>query len=313
MGVDALPRFDDLPTLQGLGLRHAWGIWGPGDQLGTVNLLTPQRVSRAASLIRDGQVVNLVVPLTAIDPPLYGREPVRHTVFATGRNNWDDRLDNLYLQSSSQWDGFRHVRCREFGFWGGVTEDPVAGGGQLGVEHWVEHGMVGRGVLLDVAAHLGSRGEYDPLAGRSITPEDLAETARGQGVSLEAGDILCVRTGWMGAFRPRDQEGRTAIIESRQFAGLAAGEEMARWLWDQHFAAVACDNPAVEVSPGDPAIGSLHRRLIPLLGFMLGELFDFEALARACRADGRWEFCFVSVPLYLPGGVGSPANAIAIR
>ena len=78
-------------------------------------------------------------------------------------------------------------------------------------------------------------------------------------------------------------------------------------------AAIAADNPAVEVVPGSREAGSLHRRLIPLLGFVLGELFDLEELAAACAADGRGTCLFVAVPLHVPGGVGSPGNAIAIR
>ena len=94
--------------------------------------------------------------------------------------------------------------------------------------------------------------------------------------------------------------------------GLAGDEGMARYLWDGGFSAVAVDNPGVEVSPGDPWFGTLHRRLIPGLGFAIGELFTFEALAAACDAAGRHDFLFVSVPLNMPGGVGSPANAIGI-
>ena len=69
-------------------------------------------------------------------------------------------------------------------------------------------------------------------------------------------------------------------------AGLAGSEEMARFLWDSGIAAVACDNPAVEVVPADPADGFLHGRLIPGLGMAIGELFSFGALAAACAAGG---------------------------
>jgi hypothetical protein len=60
-------------------------------------------------------------------------------------------------------------------------------------------------------------------------------------------------------------------------------------------------------------VGSLHRRVLPLLGMVLGELFDFERLGEVCAADGRYDFQLVSAPLHLLGGVGSPANAVAIR
>lgn len=97
------------------------------------------------------------------------------------------------------------------------------------------------------------------------------------------------------------------------YAGLAAGEEMARFLWNSQVSAVVCDNPGAEVAPGSAVVGSLHRRLLPTLGFAIGELFDFEELATRCRIDGRWSFLFTSVPTHIVGGVGSPANAVAIR
>jgi kynurenine formamidase len=88
---------------------------------------------------------------------------------------------------------------------------------------------------------------------------------------------------------------------------------VARFLWDSGAAAVAADNPTVEVAPGDHRIGSLHRRLIPMLGFAVSELLDLERLADLSAADGRWDFLFVASPLNMPGGIGSPANALAIR
>ena len=66
------------------------------------------------------------------------------------RNVWDDRPDGFFPQASSQWDGFRHVRCRELGFFTGVTEDPADMGDRLSIHHWADQGIVGRGILLDV-------------------------------------------------------------------------------------------------------------------------------------------------------------------
>jgi kynurenine formamidase len=87
---------------------------------------------------------------------------------------------------------------------------------------------------------------------------------------------------------------------------------MARFLWNHHVSAVCTDNPSVEAAPGDPSVGSLHRRLIPALGMVLGELLELAELAAFCAARGRWEFLFVASPMNLPGGVGSPANAVAV-
>lgn len=311
----SLPDFDQLPRIEGLGLRHAWGVFGADDQIGMVNLLTPERVRRAAGLVKSGIVYNLGMPLSAFDPPLYGREKLKHSLFQPDRNGWDDRLDTFFLQSSTHWDGLRHVRAREHGFWGGIKDNELLqpGAGPLGIEHWVEHGLVGRGVLLDVGRRLARTSPgYDPFAKYSVTAEELALTASEQGVEVEVGDILCIRMGWIGKYLEQDEAGRRQAAGSYTFVGLAADEEMSRWLWNRQVVAVACDNPAVEVSPGDPAVGSLHRRLLPLLGMVLGELFNFERLAEACAAEGRYEFLVASAPLNLVGGVGSPANAIAV-
>jgi hypothetical protein len=127
-----------------------------------------------------------------------------------------------------------------------------------------------------------------------------------------------VRTGWVDKYLTLDAAARGALaaamtdISGFSSAGLAGSEEMSRFLWDSGVAALPCDNPSVEVVPADPEVGSLHRRLIPHLGFAIGELFDFGPLARACRRAGRYEFLFTSVPLNVPGAVGSPGNAVAI-
>lgn len=310
-----LPKYDELPMIEAIGLPCAWGVFGEDDQLGCLNTLTPERVAASAQLVKSGQVFTLDVPVNGIDPPLFGREPATHDIFPISRNSIDDKLDAFYLQATSQWDGFRHVRAREFGFWGGITDDTQfrPGSGPLGIEHWVRHGVTGRGVLLDVDRYLRTGGEYDPFVKNSITAEVLDKVALSQDVEIGEGDILCIRTGWMRRYRGMNQDERHAFQPPYEFAGLDASEHMARWLWNHHVAAITCDNPSVEVSPGDPQVGSLHRRVLPLLGLPLGELFDFDSLAEACADDGRFEFQFVAAPLHVVGGVGSPANSVAIR
>ncbi len=312
--MNTLPDYDDLPEIPGLGLRHAWDVFGRDDTLGSINLVTAAGVARAASSVTTGEMITLSLPLDLPDPPLFGRRPYQHHIVALNRHEMDDHLDGFYPQGSTQWDALNHVRCREHGFWGGRTQDPTEGYNGLGIEHWAEHGIAGRGVLIDVAGWLADREPgYDPLQPRAITADDVRATLAAQGVEPEPGDIWCLRTGWVTSYRQLDRDAREAYAVAPTFAGLYADEEMARSIWNAHPAALCCDNPAVEVVPGDPAVGSLHRRLLPTLGLALGEMFDLDGLARACRADGRWTFFFVAVPLNLPGGIGSPGNAVAIR
>jgi kynurenine formamidase len=312
--TDRLPRYDELPEIPGLGIRHAWDVFGEADVLGSINLVSPERVARAATSVSTGELISLDLPLDVPDPPLFGRRPYDHVVVALSRNEMDDHLDGFHPQGSTQWDALGHVRCREFGYWGGRTQDPTAGHNGLGIDNWAEHGIAGRGVLVDVAGWYAAAGvTVDPLAPHPVTVADLTATLDAQGVEPQVGDIWCVRTGWTAGYRRLDATARAAYARQPASTGLHAGEDMARFIWDSHPAALCCDNPAVEVVPGDPTVGSLHRRLLPALGLALGEMFDFEVLSRRCRADGRWTFLFVAAPLKLPGGLGSPGNAVAIR
>lgn len=310
-----LPAYADLPELDGLPMRHAWDVFGRDDDLGTLNLIDDAAVLRGLASAVAGRRYPLSLPLTEPDPPLFGRGAVRHELVQLDRNTWDDRLEGFWPQSSSQWDGLKHVRCREHGFWTGLTGDPADLGDRLGIDHWAS-GIISRGVLLDVPRHRAARGRaYDALSGEEITAAELREVAEAQGVVIEAGDVLCVRLGWLAAWRAIDLDIRAATAAEGElvYAGLSGAEDTAAQLWDWHVAAITCDNPSIEARPGDPASGSLHRRILPLLGMALGELFDLEDLAAACAEDECWTFMFIGVPLRMPGGLGSPANAVAIR
>ncbi len=311
-----LPRYRDLPRADPIEAGHAWDVWGRDDELGRLNLVTPATVLAATAEVRRGRVFNLCLPLTLPDPPWeHSRTPLQHEVLVVDRNTQDDVLRDFYPQASTQWDGLRHVRARELGFYGGRDGDVAGPGGtELGIERWVEHGVVGRGVLADVAGHLERAGTpLDPRAGTPIEVPALQATLAEAGVELRAGDVLLVRTGYLTAYKAASADERADFSVQRDCPGLHAGEAMAEFLWDSGVAAIATDNPAVEVVPGSREAGSLHRRLIPLLGFMLGELFDLDELAADCADDGRSTCLFVAVPLNVPGGVGSPGNAIAVK
>ncbi len=308
-----LPSYDELPIIEGLGLRHAWDVFGRDDRLGSMNLLSPARVAAAAASVTTGEVIPLDLPLDVPNPPLFGRRAYEHHVFALNRNEMDDFVDSFHLQGSTQWDALGHVRCREHGYWGGRTADPTSEANELGIEQWAMRGIAGRGVLLDVARWAADTGRpFDALHPTWISADDLRATAEAQGVVPEVGDLLCIRLGWPGAYRRLDGPARVRYAEQPTFAGLTPDEAMARSLWDSHPAAVVCDNPAVEVVPGDPAVGSLHRRLLPCLGMALGEMFDFEALSQRCHELQRWTFLFTAAPLHIPRALGSPGNALAI-
>lgn len=307
MTLTGLPLYEELPEIGQLGVRHSWGLL-PLEQ-GTLAFITAEQVLDGASLVESGTVVPLNLPVNAFDPPLFGRSPLEHEVVEVTRNDAEDLIDRFNPQASSQLDGLGHVRAREFGYYGGITSLDEARK-RLGMHHWAANGIAGRGILLDVARYRLERGEdADPFAGFGYTPDLLSATADWAGVQLRPGDVLLVRTGWVGAHFALEHAARRSV---GGWDGLHAGEATARFLWDKRIALVGSDNPAVENSPGHPSIGSLHRRLLPSLGMSLMELLDLDVLAEKCQERGKWDFQFVSVPLNLPGAVSSPANATAI-
>jgi len=309
-----IPLYDDLPLNETLNMRYSWGVFGKDDELGTLNFLDAEAVKRGAAEIKKGKVFNLSLPLNLPDPTFF-REGYRHHIIQAERNVLDDYLDNFFLQASSQWDALKHVRAREFGFYNGYTEEEAGvNGTKLGIDKYAEHGIVGRAVLADVAGYMERKGTpIPPRQQFAITPDLLDEVLKAQGSEPEPGDILLIRTGFLAWYLQASYEERVDYKQNNECPGLTGREEMARWLWNKRFAAVCADNAAVERIPGTRADGSLHRRLLPMLGFAVGELFNLEELAKDCAEDGRYFCHFTGVPLNLPNGVGSPANAIAIK
>jgi len=293
-----LPSYDELPVRDGAPAGSSWGLWGEGDVFGCLNLLTPERVVAAARLVQSGAVFALNLEAELPDPPLFGRAAPQHTVLGEGAGH-DDVL-TFNTQSSSQWDGFRHVAGRD-GFYNGVSD------GDHGTHHWARRGIAGRGVLVDVARHV----DVAPDGANVIETADLDATLASQGVTLEPGDVLLLRTGWLAWYRTLDGAARAAVAADLKAPGIRPGHDTARWLWDHHVAALAADNPAVEVWPLAGTFG--HWDFLALLGIPLGELWDLDALAADCAADGRYSFLLTSAPLNVLAGVASPPNALAIK
>ncbi|TFD22534.1 cyclase family protein [Cryobacterium sp. TMS1-13-1] len=305
-----IPAFDDLPEIGTIGIKHSWGVLPVS--LGTLAFLSPAATLEASHAVRTGETISLNVPFDDFAPPLFGRPSLGHLVTETGKNTFEDTLNDFNPQSASQWDGLTHIRAREFGFYGGITDGDEART-TLGMHHWAQHGIVGRGLLVDVVRYRAAQNiAWDPFVEDAVEASEIADIIAWQGQHLQPGDILCVRTGWMGEYRRRASTDGDVSRVGDQFAGIASTEAMARFLWDNKVAAVASDNPAVESAPGDPRNGSLHRRLIPGLGFALAELLDLDALADRCFELNAYDFLFSAAPLPLTGGASSTANALAI-
>ena len=300
-----------------------WGKWGPDDELGTLNYITPDKITRASKLVRQGKVWSLALPYDSNGPQygLRGRVNPLHTMLATGTDHLQDRQlkrpfgfgyadDVVYLplQSGTQWDGLGHI-FRKGKMWNGKGADLVSNMGcsYAGIEV-TKNRVVSRGVLLDVARAKGVDSLQD---GEAIYPEDLDAAAELGKVTVEEGDIVLLRTGQMGQ-RLRD----------KQWGFYAAGDApglsllSAPWLHDRRIAGIASDTWGVEVRPNEikpESYQPLHMVMIPHMGLLVGEIFFLEDLADDCAADGVYEFLFVASPLPITGAVGGPVNPQALK
>ncbi|WP_270886078.1 cyclase family protein [Pedococcus sp. 5OH_020] len=314
----AAPRYDELARTTTGPAGAAWGVFG--NDVGTLNFMTPQALVRAAGEVRRGVTFSLNLATTEPDPPILGRGALDHHRVALDGGGFDDYYDAFFPQASSQWDALSHVEHPLHGFYQGYDVAAVTHRTHpaLGIDQWATRGIAGRFVLADVWGHLERQGTpLDPASPYGITADALDEVIASQGSSVEPGDVLLVNTGWLAWYRRLPTAKREELSAAGLFAapGLDPDESTARWLWDHRVAAVAADCPALERMPFDKSHddGFLHLRLIPKLGYAVGELFDLEALAADCAVDGRYQGLFCSAPINTPGGAGSPANALAIK
>lgn len=296
------PKYAELPG------HDARGVFGENDAIGSLNRLTPAVVQAASASIRSGRTLSLNMPINWPEPGLFGRNAPRHEVVELVPGTFDDSLHGFYPQGSSQWDGFRHTVDLEVGYYNGLEAE------QVGVEHWAKRGIAGRGVLLDMPAHLARSGrsmEFDQRV--EISVEDVEGCLRAQDVEPRDGDIVLLRTGWIEGYTATSQARREELAATVTWSapGLSSGHDMAALLWDWGVAAIATDCPTLEAFPIEGEF--LHHKLLGRLGIPIGELWALDALADACREDGHYDFFLTSAPIDVTGGVGSPANAIAIK
>ncbi len=315
-----IPSYDELPVRAGAPAGAAWGVFGDEDEVGTINLLTPERVVAATSSIRTGKVFALNLPINIPDPPLFTRGKHTHTVkiFPGAEFVLDDFLDNFYPQASSQWDALAHVKHPIHGAYNGIPDTQMTGRGgmRLGIDNLARRGIAGRGVLADVARYYDRVGKsINFTKAESIPLDDVKAALEDEGVELQAGDILLIRIGWTKFYLSASAAIKEELSKETVTPGIEGSERTARWLWDNHLAAVASDSPALEAlpKPAGEEMEFLHFHMLAFFGMPIGEMWNLEGLAQDCAADGNYDFFLTSAPLNIPGGVGSPPNALAIK
>jgi kynurenine formamidase len=313
-----------------------WGRWGDADELGTLNFINADKVAEAASLVKHGKVFPLGVDFGSSGPqgafkfrhnpihvmtvdggdasslPRFGVDWDRNpgakelgTYFQDELFRFNDDMVIMPLQAATQWDALSHVYYEDQ-LYNGFPADSVTILGALycGIDKVDSKGITSRGVLLDLVRHRGVQTFLE--LGNPITPAELDDVARSQGVTIGRGDIVLIRTGWW-----------TRFLESGNGAEPGSGLDWrcASWLHDHEVAAVAADNLMVEdpISGVEGTFMPMHMLCLRDMGLMLGEYWDLTALADDCAADGVWEFQLIAAPLRVVGGVGSPLNPIALK
>ncbi|KAL3478374.1 putative cyclase-domain-containing protein [Aspergillus californicus] len=318
----SIPTFENL-TLDPSGpLGNAWGLFGPDNELGMLNLLTPKLVKRAASEeIREGVRVSLDLPLNRLSHPSFGRKPFTQELVNKAPRVVNDDILTFNTQTSTQWDGFRHFGNQTHGcYFNGHNLDNLKSSRVLGIDAWSNTGgIIGRGILLDYATWATKNHiPLTPFTTSTIPLSSILEVLKETNLTPRSGDILFIRTGFTEAFSllTSEEEAALAARPTPDFAGIENGEKTLRWLWENQFAAIASDSPSFEPAPlvrADCAPEeTLHQWCLSGWGMPIGEYFDLEELTKKCRERGRWSFFLSSVPLKVPGGVASPPNAVAI-
>ncbi len=331
-----------------------WGEFGEDDALGRLNLLTPEKVLQGIAEVRDGVSFCLSLPLdypglSVMNPRRFpphmqfsmrGDDPAM--CYPMARVNpaqtdvvCDDRV-TLSTQYSTQWDSLAHMGAlfdangdgeEEVVFYNGYRAgvevrgpkdyldgdrpvEPPYGAGPLGIDALAAQGMQGRGVMVDLHAHYGNGRE-------AVGYDALMRILEADGVEIETGDMLCLRTGFdrvLLGYNRTPPEG----IQHEVCTGLDGSDpRLLQWITDSGVAAILSDNEAVEFLPtpnppeGRGAYFPLHEHCLFKLGVPLGELFLLSDLADWLRQAGRNRFLLTAPPLRLPGAVGSPVTAIA--
>lgn len=310
-----------------------WGRWGDEDERGAANLITEEHVRSAASLVRRGRVFSLSLPIdnsipftanrhirhyytltgadAVVGTPANSSEPLRGFPRAgPGKVYTDDGID-MDLQASTHWDALCHIPEQDTfynGYWAG-SFTALGGPEKLGIGA-LRSSLVGRGVLLDFARHAG----VDSLEpGTVINASDIDSVCATQGVTVNAGDMLLVRTGYLDRWwtLTTDDE-RQAYKRGNPGVGIS----IVKWLAERDVVALAIDSiglgPTPRENPDDSST-LIHIRLMADLGVLIGESWSLGELAADCASDGVYEFLLVAPPLCIPRGAGSPLNPIAIK
>jgi kynurenine formamidase len=303
---DALPLITRAEYDRWLVDLSNWGRWGPDDELGALNLITPEKRVEAAGLVESGITVSLARTASTVEGP-DNPCPVEWEMVNASRGGASDRVAFRCIHGlgSTHIDGFAH-RFFDGKMWNGYDVDELVtmeGGAAKNAVLTMKDGIVTRGVLYDIPR---LKGVPYLEAGTRITVADLEAWEERTGVRVGPGDAMLLRWGrW---------ERREAVGPFDTWAEAAGFDNsVIPWLKDRDIAILGWETPGYTPRPeGDLPTLALHDFALTILGIHLLDRSDLDALAEVAAEQNRWEFMLTIAPLPIPNGTGSPVNPIAI-
>jgi kynurenine formamidase len=301
--------------LAGTALAEDWhdSPWGPDDEIGAANLITPESVLEAAKLVKTGKTYNLGIVVDKDTPAFSPRsmsitvlQPNQITTEGLGTNGmtYNDDIFMGWLGIGPQIDGLGHIGIKHT-YYNGLAEADVAkadGLVKLGLEKLPP--IVARGVMLDMAAFYG---QDIVKEGTAYTKDDIVAAAKAQGVELKKGDVVLFHSGWLDLL-----DGETPDHDRYVKVEPGLGISGAEYLAEVGVVAVGADTWGVEAVPfenGTDGVFAVHQILIPQNGIYILENMDTRALAE----DNAHEFLFVLGVTRMKGAVQMMINPTAIR
>ena len=294
-----------------------WGRWGDNDQKGCLNLITPEKRKQAASLVRDGIPVSCARPITTDMTPEVTYQVQRYMVDSGEGRDTDPPERRLVRRGAAEFIGMvfhgqtiTHIDALSHYSWqaklyNGRPANLITSreGAQSHSIEVASQGIVTRGVLLDITRVKGTPwvAVDDP-----VMPEDLEAAERLEGVRVEEGDILLVRT---GNYRMRLENGPRPRSEPATACQVACTP----WFKERGVAMLGTDT-SNDIRPSHYATitAPLHTVSLVTLGMWLIDNANLEELSQACQERNRYEFMLTLGPLRLRNVTGSPVNPIAL-
>ena len=299
-----------------------WGRWGDDDEVGSLNFLGEPEVLRGVAAVRTGRVFTLGSRLARPDgDPVWPGRPTGRRYAVQDKSTYDeghaqteggdefaDDVLFISLHGTTHTDALGHVWYDDALYNGYPARSTTGRLTRASVLPLAERGIVGRGVLVDLAR---AKGATSLARDERVELADLLAAARGQGIEIEQHDILLLRTGWLGEYeRDRDEFTREPFAEP----GLVYSRQLVDWFHEREIPALGTDTLGNELTlhPGFGDISTLHAALMRNLGIVFTEMLQLDELAAACAETGRWTFLYAAAPLKVVAGSAAPTNPVAI-